>query len=97
MAKRIKLTLLASLDKRDILHYWKERNQSNTYSIKLDKAFYELFEELALFPNIGVLSIGKDVYSIVFRDYRIYYHIENDTLIILRIWDTRRNPDSFSL
>jgi plasmid stabilization system protein ParE len=97
MAKRIKLTPLAQLDKQEILKYWKIRNKSNVYSLKLNQSFYELFKEIAQYPKIGTISIGLDIYSIVYNNYRIYYKELDGTLIILRIWDTRRNPDKLIL
>lgn len=93
MAKEIKWTTKAIIDRTDIYKYWLKRNQSNTYPEKLDKLFEKSADLISNFPHIGQPTDYSNVYSKVIRDYKIFYRIELEEIHILRVWDTRQLPD----
>jgi len=92
MAKRITWSEQAHLDRQEILQYWTKRNQSKTYSIKLNKLFKEAVRILAKYPGIGKPTDLIGVRGKIVRDYIIFYQVEKDVLQILTIWDTRQDP-----
>lgn len=51
----------------------------------------------AVNPNIGQAYNLKDTRYILFRDYKIFYAYTKDTITVLRIWDTRRNPEELRI
>ncbi|MGQ0737762.1 MAG: type II toxin-antitoxin system RelE/ParE family toxin [Bacteroidota bacterium] len=93
MAKRITWTRRAHFDKREILHYWKEHNQSTAYSIKLNLLFKKAIALIASHPNIGRRTTVENVRVKLIRDYLIFYEETETDIFILTIWDNRRNPE----
>jgi plasmid stabilization system protein ParE len=81
----------------EILEYWTNRNKSNAYSLKLDHLFKESFAIIVKSPEIGKPTDFPLVRIKIIRDYLIYYRIKPDYIEILTIWDSRRNPQKFSL
>ena len=53
MAKKVIWTERAIRDRKAIFEYWKDRNKSNIYNIKLNKLFEEAIALLAVYPKIG--------------------------------------------
>ena len=94
MAKKVIWSQRAQNDRKKILKYWIARNKSNDYSIKLNELFKEAINMLADYPEIGKITDNKGVRMKIVRDYLIIYEYEvkNEQLIILAIWDSRRNP-----
>ncbi|MEQ6165627.1 type II toxin-antitoxin system RelE/ParE family toxin [Ekhidna sp. MALMAid0563] len=85
MAKEIKWTTISIIDRVNIYKYWLERNQSNSYSEKLEKLFEKSAEIISQFPYLGTKTDYRDIYSKVVRDYKIFYRINSDVLQILRV------------
>jgi addiction module RelE/StbE family toxin len=94
MAKKIRWTNRAIMDRTNIYRYWLERNQSNTYPEKLEKLFEKSADIISIFPHIGTSTNYREVYAKIVRDYKIFYRIKSDEIQILRVWDTRQHPDN---
>lgn len=97
MAKKIKWTSRAIVDRTDIYRYWLERNQSNAYSEKLEGLFENSAKIISNFPHIGTPTNYREVYAKVVGDYKIFYRIKADEIQILRVWDTRQDPDNIGI
>ncbi|MEQ9422891.1 MAG: type II toxin-antitoxin system RelE/ParE family toxin [Cyclobacteriaceae bacterium] len=95
MAQRLIWSKSAVRDKRDILSYWIKRNESKNYSRKLNKLFDETAALVTAHPGIGNRTDFKDTRLKVVRDYWMVYRVVDETVQILRIWDTRRDPQRF--
>ena len=93
MAKRITWTFRAHQDRKAILQYWKQHNQSNTYSRKLNLLIKKAVSLIAAHPNIGRRTNVENVRVKLVRDYLIFYEEIQDNIFILSIWDNRRNPE----
>ena len=99
MAGQIIWSDSARKDLFEILSYWIERNQSSVYSKKLSSQFELTIDLLAKLKNIGQKTDyrrGK-VRVFIFDHFKIFYLTESSSIEILRIFDTRRNPDSLTL
>lgn len=94
MAKRITWTYRAHRDRKEILLYWKERNQSTTYSRKLNALFKKAVDLIAAHPNIGRKTDVKNVRVKLVRDYLLFYEYAEEQVFILSIWDSRRDPET---
>ncbi|PZX55850.1 type II toxin-antitoxin system RelE/ParE family toxin [Algoriphagus chordae] len=92
MVKKVVWTLRAEQDRKEILSYWKKRNKSNTYSIKLNGLFKEAVKIIQSNPHIGKLTNSGNVRSKIVKDYLMFYEEFPEELVILAIWDNRRNP-----
>ena len=93
MAKKIRWTTQSIIDRTNIYKYWLERNQSDSYPKKLELLFEKSAELIVNFPNIGIQTDYRNVFSKVVKEYKIFYRIESDEIQIIRVWDTRQNPD----
>jgi len=95
MAKRIIWAREAVADRIQILDYWFERLGSKDYPMKLDTMFRETVQLISHFPNLGRELENRDERFVVKDHFQIFYLNEEDSIKILHIWDTRRDPDDF--
>ena len=93
MAKEVIWSFRAQRDRIEILNYWKERNKSKTYSIKLNALFEQTINLISEFPEIGRIVNIRGIRVKTIRDYSIFYFKEENSIEILIIWDNRRDPD----
>lgn len=93
MVKRIVWTETARKARRDILEYWNKHNGSNTYSRKLSKLFRIKVALLETGHYLGKPTNFKDVRVSLVSHFSIFYKVREAEIIIVGIWDNRRNPD----
>ena len=92
MAKRkIVWTNTANLERKDILEYWILRNKSKRFSLRLNYLILQTLEVLRENPTIGRLTNVNNVRVKLIREYLLMYEFTDSELIVLSIWDTRRN------
>lgn len=92
MVKEIIWSEQAIADRKNILAYWIQRNQSTKYSIKLDMLFREAVMLIAEYPFIGKSTDIKNIRAKRVRDYYILYSETSTQIQIITIWDTRQKP-----
>ncbi len=93
MARKVIWSLLAHVDRKNILDYWRKRNQSDTYSKKLNRSFKEAIQLIQEYPQIGKKTNLEGVRIKIIKDYFIIYEIEDSAIHILTIWDSRQEPE----
>jgi len=93
MAKEIIWAYRAQQDRKEILQYWRQRNQSNVYSKKLNLLFKQAISLIVQHPKIGRRTDFENVRVKSVRDYLIFYEELPDAIYIPPIWDNRRNPE----
>lgn len=93
MVKRVIWTRRAHNDRKAILTYWNERNQSKAYSKKLDQLLRHAINIICVFPEIGKPTTDKDIRVKIMKDYLIIYRRVGSTVYILTVWDSRQNPE----
>ncbi len=91
MAKKIIWSLNAQKDRKNILQYWNKKNQSNRYSIKLNKLFKDAVKIILNYPGIGKLTDKENIRIKIVKDYLIIYEDLEKEIHILTIWDSRQN------
>ena len=92
MAKRkIIWTKTANVERKEILEYWFLRNKSKRFSIKLNFLILQSLELLRENPTIGRLTNVNNVRVKLIREYLLMYEFTESDLIILSIWDARRD------
>jgi len=94
MAIKINWSEKAQQVRKKIFKYWNTRNKSKEYSKKLNTLFKHSVTYLQEYPTMGRESGYQNIRYLIVRDYLIFYKIYIDSIIILRVWDGRRNPDS---
>lgn len=92
MDKKIIWSATAKKSKHDILQYWKNRNKSLLFSIKLDQLIHDAVASIAAFPFSGKLTSSPDIRIKIVREYLLFYKVTDDKIMILLLWDGRRNP-----
>jgi toxin ParE1/3/4 len=93
--KSIAFTTKALTDLIDIQIFLEDISEN--YADKTVDEIYERAFDLESFPEMGQREPLLIKYSVIYRylikgDYKIIYSIENDEVIINRIFDTRQNP-----
>jgi len=73
--------------------YWINRNNSNTYSIKLNSYFIDTIKILVEYISISKLSDFENIRFKVVKDYNIFYALTTDTIYIVALCDTRQDPE----
>ena len=93
MVKRIVWTHTAKKARREILEYWKEHNGSTAYPKKLSKQFKAKVSLLASEHYLGKPTNFRNVRVSLVSYFSIFYKVSADQIIIVGIWDNRRNPE----
>lgn len=96
MAKRVIWSNKADRIFNKILEYFIERNGSKAYSRKLNQEIQSLVSIIAKQPFIGLKTNLKDVRVFIRGNYRIFYRIEDDKIIILLVWDNRQSQETIN-
>ncbi len=93
MAQRIVWSKEAQDDFLATLGFYAERNGSKTYSEKLAGQIQEAVERLREYPLIGRPTNDEKIRILRQDNYQIYYESNNEEIVILVVWDMRRNPE----
>lgn len=97
MAKIIKWSKLALTDRLKILDFWYKKTGSKNYPHKLDRAFRTSLKLIIKFPDIGRTVEGREEKYFVIEGYQIFYQVTENEIDILRIWDSRQDPDRLKI
>ena len=97
MAYQIVWTEKANIERQQILQFWIDHNKSNIFSQKLNKLFISSIRDIAKRPNIGRKTEFENVQVKIAHKYLIFYEVIKDELVILSIWDGRRDPKSLKV
>jgi plasmid stabilization system protein ParE len=97
MAKRVIWSSKADRIFTKILEYYIERNGSKTYSRKLNNEILSITAILSKQPFLGLKTDNEKIRVFVKGDFKIFYQIEIDKLIIHLVWDCRQNPKSLNI
>jgi plasmid stabilization system protein ParE len=90
--KKIIWTETAARQRRSILEYWSQRNQSPTYSLKLLRLSNEKANLIAENPLIYKAAEFTDTHVAAMGHFSIFYKISDDAIIITAFWDNRQDP-----
>ena len=93
-ALRVIWTETAIRQRNSVFEYWNERNQSYTFSIKLNSKIIERTNILKINPGIGKTTQFKNTRVVSLGHYSIFYQFDAKRLIVTGFWDNRREPDN---
>ena len=97
MAYEIVWTRKANIERQHILEFWIDKNKSIAFSLKLNKLFISTIRDLAKKPGIGRKTELENVRVKIVREYLIFYEIIKKEIIILSVWDGRRDKKNFKI
>ncbi len=90
---KIKWSIEARLDLIQILDFYLQRNGTSAYSIKINAHINKGIKLIAKNPFIGIKTDHHDVRTLIIGDYQLLYELANETILIVMVWDCRRNPE----
>lgn len=85
-------TKTAKLQRDSIFEYWNNRNNSNSFSQKLNLKIIERTDLLKIFPEMGKWTEFKATRMVSMGHYCILYQIKDSIIIITAFWDNRDDP-----
>jgi len=91
--KRIIWTKEARIDFKITLQFYTERNGSSDYSRKLADEIFQIIEKLQNNFFLSRQTSDSDVRVLIKEAFSIFYEIKENKILILVVWDSRRNPD----
>jgi len=88
---------LADLD--DAFAYVDDRNPQAAH--RFFRGMFKAVKALSTFPEMGPLVYDLDppgVYRQLVRGHhRVFYRVEQDVVLVLRVWDARRDPNAINI
>lgn len=90
---KIEWTTDAKSDLFDILDFYIERNKNAVYSKKLNAAIDESIRLLSHYPSLGIQTDYDSVRALITKDYQVIYETYDQILLVIMIWDCRKDPD----
>jgi len=97
MAKRITWTPQAKIDRFEILEYYFEAGTPKKSLRTIDSQIRKTIKLLSKFPQLGK-TFGNFGERIVYKSYySIIYKVEDDSILIMQVWDSRRDPKDLKL
>jgi plasmid stabilization system protein ParE len=90
---KIEWSVEARMDILDILEFYIKRNNSAFYSRKLYTEINKHIKLLSSNPFLGIKTDIKSVRTLIHNHFQLIYEIHDKTIVIVMIWDTRRNPE----
>ena len=98
MAKReVIWTNISEIQLQEILEFFTKRNKSTQYSGKLYKKFKSELISASKNPEIGISTKFDQIRGLIIEDYIIFHEILADRIMVLKVWDCRRNPDKLNI
>jgi len=91
--KEIIWTETAALQRRTVLEYWLQRNQSPTYSLKLLRLSNEKASKIADNPLIYKTAEFPDTRVAAMGHFSLFYKITNSAITVTAFWDNRQDPE----
>lgn len=95
--RKIVWTEKANEERKEILAYYIERNQSKAYSIKLDNLIRDTLRLSALYPDTGRKTAIENVRVKIIKEYLLFYEINETEIVVLTIWDGRRDDTTLKI
>ncbi len=98
MAKRkVVWTISAEIQLQSTLDFFINRNKSVNYSRKLYKNFLKVLKTAEKNPEIGIKTKIENVRGLIIDDYILFYEISETMILVLKIWDSRQNPEKLDI
>lgn len=96
MNKTLIWSVKAKKDLKAIKSFYDNRNQSSIYSNKLLKELRVTAVLFCKYPEVAITTDFNQVKAFIILDYILFYKIFQSQILILTVWDSRRNPDALS-
>lgn len=95
--KPVKWSVRARKEWREILIFYRKRNGNSEYGRKLQKQVDAILTYVKQDEEYGQATEIPNVRSITFAPFELCYKITADKIIVVTIWDARRNPEDLKI
>jgi len=100
--KKIVYTSRFESELEEIYEYIISYTQNENIATSIYNGILEDIIRLEYFPNIGIIESVPNSYLsirsiVVFKNYRVYYFMEENFVVVFSIWNCKRNPDNLNL
>jgi toxin YoeB len=95
--RKIIWSLKASDDLQTILEFYFQCNGNSIFPKKLLTEIDNIISFLPDHPKLGKTVNGGSYRVIIRGHYEIFYRYDNDSIVVVTIWDSRKNPENKSL
>ena len=92
--KKIVWTRKATLQLFSVMDYYADRNKSDVYSLKLESEIKSKLANLDFSVALPKKTSLENVYYFTHKHISILFSIDKNSIVVLMVWDDRRNPDS---
>ena len=92
MIKSIVWSAVAKRNLKEIKRFYDLRNQNSEYSKKLLRVFKNAANLIERQPRIGKNTDKAGIKGLIVLNYIIFYEILHSHILILMVWDCRRDP-----
>ena len=76
------------------MEYYADRNKSDVYSLKLESEIKSKLANLDFSVALPKKTSLENVYYFTHKHIRLLFSIEDKSIVVIMVWDDRRNPDS---
>lgn len=90
---RVFWTEVAINERNKIFEYWNYRNQSISFSRKLNFKIQDQIQLLKQNPELGIKVKNFNARTLTLGHYNIIYQIRGNEIYIISFWDNRQNPN----
>lgn len=90
---KIVWSIEAKNDLTAILEFYIFRSGTSVYSKKLNSKINRSIRLLSKNPFLGVRTDDPDIRALITSDYQIIYEVFEKIILIIMIWDYRRDPE----
>jgi hypothetical protein len=91
--RKIIWTRKANIKLFEIMDFYKKRNGTSVYSIKLYNSFKKESHRLISQPFIGISTDIKEIRGLIVGNFILFYEVSEFYIIIHTVWDCSQNPD----
>jgi addiction module RelE/StbE family toxin len=92
MTNSVVWSAVAKRNLQEIKRYYDDRNKNSDYSKKLLRVFQNAAKVIEKQPGIGKNTDFEGVKGLIILNYIIFYDVLSSHILILMIWDCRRDP-----
>ena len=90
---KVRWSAEARIDLLDILDFYINRNGNTVYSHTLNSRIYKSIKLVAKNPFIGKNTDDPAVRAFISGDYQVIYEVFDNLILIIMIWDCRRDSE----
>lgn len=90
--KKIIWTETAAKQRRQILHYWVERNGTTKYAEELIRMISAQLKVIVQNPDAFKATEIVNINESAMGHFSLYYKVTDDNIIVMAFWDNRQDP-----